>query len=103
MIALIRAKGGFYPRILCDHCGRPIECASEGYVVWDWQDEMGPVSNLRFIHKIVCDTRRHPMSMSLEEYLSNLLFNSKYNAEAAGRAVEAAARMGLTAFARGND
>jgi len=83
VITLIHVKAGNYPRILCDSCGRPIEDASEGYVVWDWDlDGVGPVPNLKFIHKIVCDSRpRQPMSMSLEKYLRDLLSNVKYKAD----------------------
>ena len=43
-VTLVRAKGhdgyGYYPRILCDVCGLPIEAASEGYVVWNCRPEV---------------------------------------------------------------
>ena len=78
-ITLIRLKNSYCPVAICDVCGQPIEDATAGYVVWDEGRE------LQLIHRIGCDDHTRMMSMSLNDFLFDLLFNLKYDVVEAGK------------------
>ena len=87
-ITLIRLpEAGTAPVLHCDVCGKRIEDAEGGYVVWK-EDSHQPTKVL-FIHRAGrfqaqeerCDnSREFPQSMSLTAYLFRLLHNLKFDA-----------------------
>lgn len=52
----------------CDECFEVIEQATEGYVVWN-SDEEGRNYGFKVIHKVKCDNHELPRSSALEDFL----------------------------------
>jgi hypothetical protein len=71
--------------------------AAKGYVIWTQTEDWNGIEELRFIHQGVCDPRtrvvngkvRFGLSMSLNDYLFNLLHNLRYKPEVAKKEVHA--------------
>jgi hypothetical protein len=55
---------------ICDKCGEIIKTASEGYVLWDSNEQLKSYGFI-IVHQKKCDDRTKTNSMPLEDFLGN--------------------------------
>lgn len=53
----------------CDVCGKKIDGAGQGYVIWKDGKELLEAYDFKVIHASKCDLKDHPNSMSLDHFL----------------------------------